>query len=72
MARSKIRRGDDVLVIAGKDKGKTGRVLHMVPEKNRVVVEGVNIVIKHYKPRPASARAGAYSRKPPFIFPTSN
>ena len=58
MPRSKIHRGDDVVVIAGKDKGKTGRVLHMVPEKNRVIVEGVNVVTKHYKPRPGIRQGG--------------
>ena len=58
MAKTKIRRGDDVLVIAGKDKGKTGRVLNMVPEKNRVIVEGVNMVTKHYKPRPGIRQGG--------------
>jgi large subunit ribosomal protein L24 len=58
MARSKIHRGDDVAVIAGKDKGKTGRVLQMVPERNRVIVEGVNIVTKHYKPRPGIRQGG--------------
>ncbi len=58
MARVKIRRGDDVLVIAGKDKGKTGRVLQMAPERNRVIVEGVNMVTKHYKPRPGIRQGG--------------
>ena len=58
MARSKIHRGDDVAVIAGKDKGKTGRVLQMVPERNRVIVEGVNIVTKHHKPRPGIRQGG--------------
>lgn len=58
MPKAKIRRGDDVLVIAGKDKGKTGRVLQMVPEKSRVIVEGVNMVVKHYKPRPGIRQGG--------------
>ncbi len=58
MSRGKVRRGDDVLVIAGKDKGKTGRVLQMVPERDRVIVEGVNIVTKHYKPRPGVRQGG--------------
>ncbi len=58
MARTRIHRGDDVAVIAGKDKGKTGRVLQMVPEKNRVIVEGVNVVTKHYKPRPGISQGG--------------
>ena len=58
MTRDKIHRGDDVAIIAGKDKGKTGRVLQMVPEKNRVIVEGVNMVTKHYKPRPGIRQGG--------------
>ncbi|MCE2500853.1 MAG: 50S ribosomal protein L24 [Dehalococcoidia bacterium] len=58
MAKTKIRRGDDVLVIAGKDKGRTGRVLGVITEKNRVVVEGVNVVTKHYKPRPGIRQGG--------------
>ena len=57
MAKMKIRRGDDVLVI-GKDKGKTGRVLQMVSDKDRVIVEGVNMVTKHYKPRPGIRQGG--------------
>lgn len=51
MAKRKIRRGDDVLVIAGKERGKTGRVLHILTDRDRVVVEGVNMVTKHIKPR---------------------
>ena len=58
MARRRIHRGDDVVVISGKDRGKTGRVLQMVPEKNRVIVEGVNVVTKHYKPRPGIRQGG--------------
>ena len=58
MAKAKIRRGDDVLVIAGKDKGRTGRVLGVITAKDRVVVEGVNVVTKHYKPRPGVRQGG--------------
>ena len=46
----KIRRGDQVVVTAGKDKGKTGKVLQVLPARGRVVVEGVNLVKKHQKP----------------------
>lgn len=46
----KIRKGDQVIVIAGKDKGKKGEVLRTIPDENRVVVAGVNIVKKHRKP----------------------
>ena len=47
----KIRTDDDVVVISGKDKGKTGRVLRVEPKKNRVFVEGMNIQKRHQKPR---------------------
>lgn len=45
-----VKKGDTVVVIAGKDKGKTGKILTAMPKNSRVVVEGVNIVIKHQKP----------------------
>ena len=47
----KIKKDDIVKVIAGKDKGKTGKVLRTIPKKDLVVVEKVNIVTKHIKPR---------------------
>ena len=47
-----IRKNDNVVVITGKDRGKRGRVLKVVPEKNRLVVEGVNIIKRHTKPNP--------------------
>lgn len=46
----KIKRGDNVLVIAGNDKGKTGKVTRVIKKDNRVVVEGVHVVKKHIKP----------------------
>jgi large subunit ribosomal protein L24 len=48
----KIRRHDEVVVITGEDKGKRGRVLAVFPDKSRVLVEGVNFVKRHTKPRP--------------------
>ena len=51
MGGLKIRRDDTVKVIAGKDKGKTGRVLRVEPRKNRVFVEGLNIQKRHQRPR---------------------
>lgn len=51
MARMRIRKDDMVRVISGKDRGKTGRVLRVDPEKRRVWVEGVNIQKKHLRPR---------------------
>jgi large subunit ribosomal protein L24 len=47
----KIKRGDTVRVITGKDKGKTGTVLHVEPKKDRVFVEGMNIQKRHQRPR---------------------
>ena len=50
-----IKKDDTVVVIAGKDKGKTGTVLRTLPKKNKVVVEGVNMVTKHAKATRTSA-----------------
>ena len=49
----RIKKGDTVKVIAGKDKGKTGTVLRTLPKEDRVVVEGLNIAKKHVKPSQA-------------------
>ena len=48
---SKIRRDDEVVVISGKDRGKTGRVLRVDPGKSKVYVEGLNIVKRHQRPQ---------------------
>jgi large subunit ribosomal protein L24 len=45
-----VKKGDTVVVISGNDKGRTGTILHSIPEQNRVVVEGVNLRWKHRKP----------------------
>ncbi|MDN7125719.1 50S ribosomal protein L24 [Pseudidiomarina terrestris] len=55
---AKIKRDDEVVVLAGKDKGKRGKVLKVDTAKSRVFVEGVNIVKKHQKPNPALGVAG--------------
>jgi large subunit ribosomal protein L24 len=47
-----IRRNDNVVVVTGKDRGKRGRVLKVVPSKNRLVVEGVNFIKRHTRPNP--------------------
>ena len=51
----KIKTGDDVIVTAGKDKGKRGKVTKVLPAANRVIVQGANMVLKHQKPTQASA-----------------
>jgi len=53
-----IRKGDTVKVIAGDDKGKSGKVLEVWLEKNRVIVEGINIVTKHQKPSAGKPEGG--------------
>jgi large subunit ribosomal protein L24 len=49
---AKIKKGDKVVVITGRDKGKTGEVLRVIPDANRAVVGGINLVKKHQKPGP--------------------
>ncbi|MFA6389534.1 MAG: 50S ribosomal protein L24, partial [Patescibacteria group bacterium] len=46
-----IKKGDKVKILAGKDKGKTGKVLQVFPPKNRASIEGINLLIKHLRPR---------------------
>ncbi|RIL52241.1 50S ribosomal protein L24 [Mammaliicoccus fleurettii] len=53
-----VRKGDNVIVISGKDKGKTGKVLEVLPKKERVVVEGVNVIKKHQKPTQLNPEGG--------------
>jgi large subunit ribosomal protein L24 len=54
----KVRSDDQVIVISGKDRGKTGRVLRVDPKNERVYVEGLNIVKRHTRPRPGSTDPG--------------
>ena len=58
-----VKKGDTVLVIAGKDKGKTGKVLVAMPADNSVVVAGVNIIAKHKKPRSANDKGGIIKKE---------
>ena len=52
-----LRKGDKVIVIAGRDKGKSGVIQKVIPETNRVVVEGINVRKKHQKPTQASLKS---------------
>ena len=61
----RIRTGDTVLVIAGKEKGKTGRVERQSPENDRIVIEGVNIVTRHMKGRPGVRQSGRIQKEAP-------
>lgn len=58
MKKLRIKKGDTVYVNAGNDKGKTGKVLTVIPTKDRVIVEGVNVVSKHTKPNAKQPQGG--------------
>ena len=61
-----IRKNDNVVVTTGKDRGKRGRVLKVLPENNRVVVEGVNFIKRHTKPNPQrQIKGGLVEREAP-------
>jgi len=60
---AKIRRDDEVIVLAGKDKGKRGKVLSVVAESGRVFIEGINLIKKHQKPVPQLNQAGGIVEK---------
>lgn len=60
-----VKSGDKVQVIAGKDKGKVGTILKAFPKQNRVIVEGVNIVTKHQKPKGANQPGGIITTEAP-------
>ena len=61
----KLKKGDTVQVISGKDRGKTGKILHTVPSADKVFVEGVNIATKHRKPRSARQQGGIVKQEMP-------
>lgn len=60
-----IRKGDEVLVISGKDRGKRGRVERMIPRENRAVVENINMVKRHLRRQPGSLQAGIIDKPAP-------
>ena len=66
MAIQRLQKGDEVIVITGKDKGKKGKVMRLFRETDRVVVEGVNLVKRHMKPNPRMQQGGILEREQPF------
>lgn len=60
---ARIRKDDTVIVIAGKDKGRSGRVLKVMPKEERVVVEGLNLAKRHTKPDVANPQGGVISKE---------
>lgn len=61
-----VKKGDNVVVITGKDKGKTGKVLEVFPKDNKVLVDGVNIVTKHKKARTQQEKSEIVKKAAPF------
>jgi large subunit ribosomal protein L24 len=65
MAAAKIRKGDTVVVLSGKDKGKTGEVIRSMPKESRVVVSGVNVAARHRKPSQVNPQGGIERKEAP-------
>ncbi len=65
MAMLKIKEGDTVKVIAGRDKDKEGKVLSVNPKEHRLIVEGVNMVSKHTKPSASNTEGGIIQQEAP-------
>ncbi len=65
MAKFKFKKGDMVQIIAGDDKGKTGKVLEVLPKKNKVVVEGCKIAKKAVKPTEENTKGGHVNKEMP-------
>ncbi len=65
MSKIQIKKGDTVCVLAGEDKGKTGRVLAVLRDKNRAIVEGVNVVTKATKPSAQYPQGGLVKKEAP-------
>ena len=58
MAAARIKKGDSVVVLSGKDKGRTGEVTKALPKEGKVVVAGVNVAVRHRKPTQANPQGG--------------
>lgn len=65
MATAKIKKGDKVVVLSGKDKGKHGEVVKSMPKDGKVVVSGVNVAVKHRKPSQGNPQGGLERREAP-------
>ncbi|HVB21097.1 MAG TPA: 50S ribosomal protein L24 [Ktedonobacteraceae bacterium] len=65
LAKMNIKKGDTVLIIAGKDKGKQGTVSRAMPQDNKVIVEGLNVVKKHVRPQGQTRQGGVIDKAMP-------
>ena len=64
-ARYKIKKNDTVMVVTGRDRGKTGKVMRVIPDRARVIVERLNIVKRHSKPQGAQSPGGIVEKEAP-------
>ena len=65
MSAAKIKKGDSVVVLSGKDKGRTGTVLQVMPKDSKVVVDGINVAARHRKPSQVNPQGGIDRRPAP-------
>jgi large subunit ribosomal protein L24 len=65
MGKMRIKKGDRVKVVSGKDKGKEGKILRSIPKSDMIVVEGVNVSTKHVKPSQKNPQAGIVKQESP-------
>ncbi|MGN0838304.1 MAG: 50S ribosomal protein L24 [Pyramidobacter sp.] len=65
MSRMRLKKGDRVRVISGKDKGKEGKILVSIPKENKVIVEGVSVASRHTKPTQANPQGGIVKKETP-------
>ena len=65
MGAAKIKKGDSVVVRSGKDKGRTGTVLEVLPKEGKVLVQGVNVAVRHRKPSQLNPQGGIERREAP-------
>jgi large subunit ribosomal protein L24 len=65
MAAAKIKKGDSVVIRSGKDKGRTGTVLQVSPKDEKVLVQGVNVAVRHRKPTQENPQGGIERREAP-------
>ena len=65
MAAQKIKKGDTVVVLSGKDKGKTGEVVRSMPKDAKVIVSGVNVAVRHRKPTQVNPQGGLERKEAP-------
>jgi large subunit ribosomal protein L24 len=63
--QARLRKGDNVIVISGKEKGKTGKVKSLLREEDKVIIEGINLVKRHLRPTPRNPNGGILEKEAP-------